>query len=204
MNDKEPGLTVAGGIGHSLLHPNQSMPPLLHINLYSDNVALAAPEIIRAARLRAAAPRGDSNTTLRWRQSYCRSRVRPWLTPPHCVAASAQGAVLNSPASRNVLRTSTTYLPAKPERTLLERMADRLSGEVGWPHGDLSRAGTWKGRPPRRTTRRRLRPRRRRSARPAPIASRSIPACPRGGRGFGSGVALTLWLPSSRRRSCRC
>src|SRR5215208_2997173 len=105
---------------------------------------------LRAARFRAAAPRGDSNTTLRWRQGYCRSRVRPWLTPPHCVAASAQGAVLNSPASRNVLRTSTTYLPAKPERTLLERMADRLSGEVGWPHGDLSRAGTWKGRPPRR------------------------------------------------------
>src|SRR5215208_4539617 len=105
---------------------------------------------LRAARFRAAAPRGDSNTTLRWRQGDCRSRVRPWLTPPHCVAASAQGAVLNSPASRNVLRTSTTYLPAKPERTLLERMADRLSGEVGWPHGDLSRAGTWKGRPPRR------------------------------------------------------
>ena len=39
---------MAGGIGHSLLHRDQSMPPLLPINLYSDNVAVAAPEIMAA------------------------------------------------------------------------------------------------------------------------------------------------------------
>src|SRR5829696_4532668 len=66
MNDKEPGLTVAGGIGHSLLHRNQSMPPLLPINLYSDSVALAAPEIMAAlARVNAgpAQPYGQDAET---------------------------------------------------------------------------------------------------------------------------------------------
>jgi threonine aldolase len=66
VNDKEPGLTVAGGIGHSLLHRDPSMPPLFPINLYSDNVAVAAPEIMAAlARVNAgpAQPYGQDAET---------------------------------------------------------------------------------------------------------------------------------------------
>ena len=57
---------MAGGIGHSLLDRNPSMPPLLPINLYSDNVALAAPEIMAAlARVNAgpAQPYGQDAET---------------------------------------------------------------------------------------------------------------------------------------------
>jgi threonine aldolase len=57
---------MAGGIGHSFLRRNPSMPPLLPINLYSDNVAVAAPEIMAAlARVNAgpAQPYGQDAET---------------------------------------------------------------------------------------------------------------------------------------------